>query len=117
MNSDALTYAWLVGVLATVLSTVVGWTMRRLWSHVDALGLKIDSIESDLSSLRGNLIDRSAFDRHIEREEAQLISVRDEIRRVADAMQVRADTMVREHQETRILIERALVRGAASGGK
>ena len=115
MQQEALTYAWLVGILATVLSTVVGWTMRRLWSIVDVLGNKIDAIESDLAALRGNLVDRAAFERHIEREESHLAAMRDEIRRVADAMQVRADAMVREQQATRILIERVLARSGDDG--
>lgn len=109
-QSDVFTYAAAFAVAMGVISTLFGWMLNRIFSELDKLKDSDVALAKAISDLQPLMIDRNVFDRHVDKEERELAELRVEMQRAVDAVQVTVQQMVKEQQETRILLERLLTR-------
>jgi hypothetical protein len=93
-------FALAMGMLSTVVSGICGWLLNRVFTEIDRLRQQDEKVAGQLAALIPLMVDRGSFDRHVEREERALDDLRNELKRMNEALQDLKLLLARNHMPT-----------------
>ncbi len=79
MDKASIPYELAFSGAISLLMIIFGWLLNRVFSELDKLKASDDKLSAQIHAMLPMMVDRTAFEKHIEREEEALLGLRKEM--------------------------------------